>query len=114
MQENGCLRYELESADAGTVRPHGFSGVVGFSQQLVEYGERERAREVAVPAAPGDLLVHHSRMVHRADANASATRHRRAIGAIFYSSSAQVDEAAHAARQEEICQRAAALQGQQL
>ena len=61
---------------------------------------------------PGDLLIHSALLIHRADANASADRPRRAIGAIFYGASAVVDEAEYEARQLRIKQRAATLPGQ--
>ena len=51
-------------------------------------------------------------IVHRAEANQSEWRHRRAIGAIFYGKSARVNEEEYAARQAEIHQRAALLKGQ--
>ena len=86
---------------------------MGFSQTLRAWDKDDSEREVAVPASPGDLLVHHSRMVHRAEPNRSASRHRRAIGAIFYAASAKVDEAAHQQRQAEIRARAAVLPGQE-
>jgi len=110
---NGCLRYVLGSAsDAAQPRPHGFSGVMGFSQQLLEYGGADEVRELAMRAQPGDLLIHSALLIHRADANASADRPRRAIGAIFYGASAVVDEAEYEARQLRIKQRAATLPGQ--
>ena len=118
--ENGCLRYEAGSAtaDGGVVRPHCASGVMGFSQVLERYNAVDRPggtgvdTEVAVPAAPGDLILHHARMAHRADANTSSTRHRRALGAIFYGASAKVDQVAYDRRQAEIHRRAAQLPGQ--
>ena len=99
----------------GGVRPHGFSGVLGFSQALQPgaYTAADAASEFAVRASPGDLVLHVATMVHRAEANTCARRERRAIGAIFYGQSARVDEAAHAARQVEIHRRAAAIKGQQ-
>ena len=63
-------------------------------------------------ARPGDLIVHQSLMVHRADANRSGERHRRAVGAIFYADSHRVDRPRWEARQAEIATRAALLEGQ--
>jgi len=79
-EENGCVRYVHGSHEWG-MRPHG------------------RTQTIALPAAPGDLLVHHCMTIHRADGNQSATRSRRALGLIYYSADAQVDEEAHAAYQ---------------
>ena len=64
-------------------------------------------------ACPGDLLVHGAKLIHRAEPNRSATRQRRAVGAIFYTDSARWDEGEYARRAEEIRRRSAALPGQQ-
>ena len=114
-EANGCLRYVMGSAaDASAPRPHGFSGVLGFSQELRDFGPADEAREVAMRAEPGDLLVHSALLIHRADANSSAERPRRALGAIFYTASAVVDQEAYEARQLDIRRRAAELPGQNL
>eukprot|EP00966_Prymnesium_polylepis_P185721 4304958-Prymnesium_polylepis.1 len=89
-EENGCIRYSPGSAN-GALRPHAFSGVKGFSQQLVGYDPAVE-REYAMVATPGDLLVHGAKMIHRAEANRSAARQRRAVGAIFYGASARWDQ----------------------
>ena len=98
----------------GQRRPHGYSGVLGFSQALhpEAYTASDAAMEFGVPAQPGDLILHVATMVHRAEPNRCERRQRRAIGAIFYGASARVDEVGHAARQEEIHKRAAKLKGQ--
>ncbi|MEC8389905.1 MAG: phytanoyl-CoA dioxygenase family protein [Planctomycetota bacterium] len=36
-----------------------------------------------LPAQPGDLLVHDAMTIHRADANRSTNRTRRALGFIY-------------------------------
>jgi phytanoyl-CoA hydroxylase len=41
------------------------------------------------------LLAHHALTIHRADANVSPTRTRRALGFIYYGESAREDFAAH-------------------
>lgn len=110
-EENGCLRYVRGSAARG-LRPHDFSGVMGFSQRLVAYRDDDAAAEFAAVAAPGDLIIHTGGMIHRAGANTSRRRHRRAIGLIFYGASARVDVDRHAARQAEIHRRARLLTGQ--
>jgi phytanoyl-CoA hydroxylase len=88
-QDNGCMRYIPGSHRKG-LRPHGSTGVLGFSQGIADYSSADRHAEVAVSAAPGDLLVHHAMTIHRADGNLSF-RHRRSLGLIFYSASAQQD-----------------------
>ena len=89
--ENGCVRY-LPGSHRQGMRSHQSTGTLGFSQGIVDYpGPGDAESEVAMPAQPGDLLVHHALTIHRADANLSASRQRRAIGLIFYGASAQVD-----------------------
>ena len=106
-------RYALGSARGG-LRPHDFSGVKGFSQQIVGYEPNAPSYGAEVPlvARPGDLLVHDALMIHRAEPNRSWDRHRGALGAIFYGESAAYDQAAYEARQQEIARRSALLAGQ--
>lgn len=114
-EENGCLRYNV-AGNAGPARPamrtHAFSQIKGFSQEIADY-DASSEHEIPIPAAPGDLLVHGALTVHRAGSNRSRTRPRRAVGGTFFGASARVDEAAKAARAEEIRKRAATLEGQQ-
>lgn len=101
-EENGCVRYVRGSHLHG-MRPHGLTGTLGFSQGLTDFGTGDDlAREVAMPAAPGDLLAHHAITIHRADGNSSPTRTRRALGFIFYSVNAREDEAAIAAYRNQV------------
>ena len=65
-QENGCVRYVKGSNHRG-MRPHGRTDTLGFSQGITDYGEDDKAGEIAFVAGPGDLLVHHAMTVHRAD-----------------------------------------------
>ena len=108
---NGCLRYTLGSASRG-MRQHDFSEIKGFSQSIIDFDETDELHEVVIDAAPGDLVVHQSMMIHRAGRNVTADRSRRAVGAIFYGASATRDDAAYDAKQRLIAQRAAALEGQ--
>lgn len=101
-EENGCVRYIPGSHKEG-MRPHGRTTTLGFSQDITDYGTADdKAREVAMLAQPGDLLVHHSMTIHRADGNSSMVRSRRALGFIYYSERAKQDEAAHRAYQERL------------
>lgn len=95
-EENGCVRYVRGSHRHG-IRPHGLSGTLGFSQGMTDFGtDADLAAEVTMPAQPGDLLAHHALTIHRAEGNRSTTRTRRALGFIFYSVNAQVNEDAKA------------------
>ena len=114
-EHNGCLRYVAGSVRKG-IRPHDFSDIVGFSQRITDYDnatDNDTAHEVLVRARPGDLVIHHSLTIHRAEPNRTEARPRRAVGAIFYGVSAQVDPTRVAQRQSQIRQRAAQLKGQQ-
>jgi phytanoyl-CoA hydroxylase len=99
-EENGCLRF-LPGSHRRGMRCHEFGHVLGFSQGIVDYGPQDYADEVAVCAAPGDVLVHHSMTVHRADPNPTP-RLRRAIGLGYYAKRAKIDIEARDARARQI------------
>jgi phytanoyl-CoA hydroxylase len=100
--ENGCVRYVQGSHRLG-LRAHGKSGVLGFSQGILDFGlPHDRAHAIACPAAPGDLLAHHSLTIHWADANQSATRSRRALGLVYFAGRCVVDEAAKQAYADQL------------
>jgi len=111
---NGCLRYVRGSKQRG-MRPHSFSGVMGFSQTISDYDESasgDGAEEMLMAAKAGDLIIHHSLMIHRAPPNGCAERSRRAVGAIFYGKSAKLDQAKYDDRQLEIRAREKSIKGQ--
>ncbi|MBT7862833.1 MAG: phytanoyl-CoA dioxygenase family protein, partial [Gemmatimonadetes bacterium] len=86
-EENGCVRY-LPGSHREGMRPHQRTDILGFSQGISDYGAEDRRCEVPICAEPGDLLVHHSLTVHRADANPSP-RPRRALGLVYFAERAQ-------------------------
>jgi len=90
-EENGCIRYIPGSHRRG-LRPHGRTQTLGFSQGLLDFGADDEQREVVLPARPGDLLAHHSLTIHRADANGSATRTRRALGFVYFAVASTVNK----------------------
>lgn len=101
-EENGCVRYICGSHRRG-MRPHGRTGVLGFSQGISDFGKPEDlADEVAFPAQPGDLLVHHALTIHRADGNRSVDRNRRSLGFIYYAEKAREDVATATQYQEQV------------
>ena len=105
--ENGCVRY-VRGSHARGMRPHERTETLGFSQGIVDYpSDQDELDEVACPASPGDLLVHHAMTIHRADGNRSAIRSRRALGFIYYSKSAREDTAAHEKYQRMLAQEMA-------
>jgi len=100
--ENGCVRYIPGSHKEG-MRPHGPSGILGFSQHIIDYSvDTDVAREVAMPAEPGDLLVHHCLTIHTAGANKSQDRTREALSLMYYSQQAREDLIAKAAYQKKL------------
>lgn len=66
-----------------------FSGVFGFSQTITDY-DPAAENEIVMAAAPGDLVMHSSLMIHRAGRNRTEKRSRMAVGAIYYGESAKV------------------------
>lgn len=99
-ESNGCVRYIPGSHRKG-LRLHGRTETLGFSQGIIDYEVTDRNLEVPIVARPGDLLVHHSLTIHRADGNPSQ-RHRRSLGLIYYAARAHPDEQKHAAYQERL------------
>lgn len=107
--DTGCVRYVRGSHQYG-MRHHARSAVLGFSQHILDFGiPFDRKNEVAFPAQPGDLLVHHSLTVHWADGNTSADRTRQAMGFIYYAAGVEEDKAAHAAYQQQLKAEMAAV-----
>jgi phytanoyl-CoA hydroxylase len=89
-EENDCLQYVRGSHLRG-LRPHVKSEILGFSERIPNYGGDAVRDEEAVPAKPGDVLIHHSMTIHLASSNSSSTRNRRSLGMIYYSTRAQQD-----------------------
>lgn len=93
-EETGCVKY-IRGSHLKGMRPHGRTSTLGFSQGIVDFGtEDDIKNEIAFPASAGDLLVHHSLTVHRAGANTTADRSRKAIGLIYWGESAKEDKEA--------------------
>lgn len=101
-EENGCVKY-VKGSHQKSMRPHGRTKTLGFSQGIVDFGtDDDMANEVAFPAKPGDLLVHHSLTIHRAGGNTSKTRSRKALGLIYFGESAKEDVEAKKAYQQKL------------
>ena len=91
-EENGCIHYIRGSHLEASFRPHGRTGVLGFSQGITDFGTaHDRANKVSFPSPAGTLLMHHARTIHWAGANRSVTRSRRALGFIYYAKRARPD-----------------------
>lgn len=100
-EENGCLRYVAGSHLVG-IRPHGRSNVLGFSQGILDYGPDDHEREVQIHLQPGDVVAHHGNTIHRADANRSPVRNRRAFATVYKGVSCRRDEDAFARYQAQV------------
>ena len=101
--ENGAVCYIPGSHLLG-MRPHNVTNTLGFSQGIANWSNTDQDKEVQMTAEPGDILVHHSLTVHRANNNLS-NRHRQSIGFIFYRKGVQEDEQAHATYKQELTRR---------
>jgi phytanoyl-CoA hydroxylase len=88
--ENGVLICQQGSHKLGLL-PHRPSGVMGFSQTLIEWVSVERCPEVQMCMNPGDLTLHHVNCIHRSDAN-HTDRPRRQLAIGYRSSRAKKDE----------------------
>ena len=103
-EANGCVRYVKGSHRKG-MRTHGRTQTLGFSQGIVDFGlPEDMENEIAFPARPGDLLIHDSLTIHRADGNQTPDRTRKALGFIYFGESAKEDVEAKAAYQAKLQQ----------
>ena len=90
-ENNGCIRYVKGSHLKG-MRDHSMTGTLGFSQGISSYGNDDDIKnEIPISAKKGDLIVHDSMTIHRADQNLSNCTNRRALGFIFYSADSEED-----------------------
>ncbi len=105
---NGCLRYVRGSHKEG-FRPHGRSGVLGFSQGITNYGPEDEARAVPICLSPGDCVVHHGNLIHRAEPNLSPTRNRRAYAMVCQGGSCHRDEQGFARYEASLKEQHAAM-----
>lgn len=98
-RENGCLWYARGSHLKG-IRPHGASGVLGFSQGLLNF-DPKTVDAVPIELAPGDAVAHSSATIHWTDTNRTP-RHRRAMATFCYGASTVLDEEAYARYKESL------------
>lgn len=107
-EENGCLRYVPGSHLRG-IRPHGPTEILGFSQGIQDWNAEDEAKEVTIELEPGDLVVHHGELIHRADPNRSSHRHRRAFAMVYQGISCRRHEEAHRRYHEALQQQHSSL-----
>jgi phytanoyl-CoA hydroxylase len=87
---NGCIRYVVGSHRKGLREHQRSTATLGFSQKLADYGPEDEALAEPMIMQPGDLLVHHTLTIHRADPNTS-DRERRAMAMVYYAARAKPD-----------------------
>ena len=102
-EENGCLRY-ARGSHLGGIRPHGCCQILGFSQAILDFGDDDRVDAYAALMKPGDMVAHHSRMIHWADRN-SSKRTRQSLALVFFSESARRDKEAFGRYQDSVNQQ---------
>ena len=68
--ENGALTVQSGSHKIGRL-PHCASGVMGFSQTLIEPVSVDDYPEVQLCMQPGDICLHHTNTIHYSGANNS-------------------------------------------
>jgi phytanoyl-CoA hydroxylase len=91
--DNGCLWYARGSHKSG-IRPHGASGVLGFSQGLLNFDPKQ-VDGVPIELHPGDAVAHSSATIHWSGVN-NTPRTRRAVATFCYGASTVRDEEAYA------------------
>jgi phytanoyl-CoA hydroxylase len=92
-EKNGAVCYIPGSHKAG-MREHNSTKTLGFSQGISDWSAADDAIEKQMIAQAGDMLVHHSLTIHRANANKSANS-RPSVGFIFYRQDVVEDKQAH-------------------
>ena len=96
--DNGVLICQRGSHKAGLL-PHQPSGVMGFSQMLIDTPDTAEYPEEEIRMVPGDVFLHSVHTVHRSGAN-HTDRSRRQLAIMCRSSRAKVDEERQAKTQE--------------
>ena len=96
-----------QAADSGAIEllagsprlpilPHQPSGVLGASRGMVDAPDTDRFPPTVPALAAGDLLIHHTNVIHRTGPNRTAS-HRRNLGFTYHGQSAAQDGEAVAA-----------------
>lgn len=101
--ENGAVCYIPGSHHEG-MRPHNVTKTLGFSQGISDWSKQDDGVEVQMTAEPGDILVHHSLTIHRANNN-NSDRNRQSLGFIFYRKDVVEDKFAHEAYKQKLNER---------
>ena len=97
---NGALTVQKGSHKLGLL-PHRPSGVMGFSQTLIDPIDETKYPAVQICMHPGDISLHHTNTIHSSGANTTPCS-RRQLGLVYRSTRAVRDEAARARYQAEL------------
>ena len=97
-----CLR----GSQTLDILPHQPSGVLGASRGLVDPPDTATYPEVTAEVAAGDVLVHHTNVIHRTGPNRTLG-HRRNLGFIYHGAGAAKDVEASAALEREFALKCA-------
>jgi phytanoyl-CoA hydroxylase len=92
-EKNGAICYIPGSHKRG-MREHNVTNTLGFSQGISDWSVNDDENEIQMKAQAGDILIHHSLTIHRANANQSEHT-RESIGFIFYRKDVVENKAAH-------------------
>jgi ectoine hydroxylase-related dioxygenase (phytanoyl-CoA dioxygenase family) len=112
-RHNGALSYIPGSQREG-LRPHQASGVLGFSQSIPDYSEADRAREQLLEGLrPGDCICHHGETIHRAGANTTKDKDRRAFACVYKGESSRTNSQLHEAYMASLREQQAALKAKE-
>ena len=88
--ENGVMICQRGSHKLGVLPPRP-SGILGFSQMLVESLDTAAYPEVPIAMKPGDMALHHTDTVHHSGPNTS-DHFRRMLSMVYRSSKAKHNE----------------------
>lgn len=83
------------------ILPHQPSGVLGASRGLVDVPDAATYPEVAVDMDAGDVLVHHTNVIHRTGPNRTPG-HRRNLGFTYHGAGTTTDAEARAEYEREL------------
>ena len=93
------------------ILPHQPSGVLGASRGMVDAPDTDRFPAALPALAAGDLLIHHTNVIHRTGPNRT-DRHRRNLGFTYHGERATQDAEAAAAFARQLAEHEArAAQG---
>ena len=92
------------------ILPHGPSGVLGASRGLIDAPDTDRYPTTVPELRAGDMLVHHTNVIHRTGPNHTDS-HRRNLGFTYHGASATQDAGAAASFARQLAEHEANMSG---